>query len=96
MDLSLNLSMTKKIIPEKEPNHEIWLSVSEAASLAGVGDKTIRRGLKESNLLVYKIVKDRYRIELKSLINYMNLNTKLNNKFLNYGLGQYVDKWKDF
>ncbi|NCN22252.1 helix-turn-helix domain-containing protein, partial [Candidatus Falkowbacteria bacterium] len=80
----------------KKLNYEIWLSVSEAASLAGVGDKTIRRAVKESNLLVYKIVKDRYRIELKSLINYMNLNTKLNNKFLNFGLGQYVDRWKDF
>ena len=92
--------MSNKAIPQKELNkklnYEIWLSVSEAASLAGVGDKTIRRAVKESNLLVYKIVKDRYRIELKSLINYMNLNTKLNNKFLNFGLGQYVDKWKDF
>ncbi len=91
---------SNKTLPQKELskklNYEIWLSVSEAASLAGVGDKTIRRAVKESNLLVYKIVKDRYRIELKSLINYMNLNTKLNNKFLNFGLGQYVDKWKDF
>jgi len=89
-----------KALPQKEAskklNYEIWLSVSEAASLAGVGDKTIRRAVKESNLLVYKIVKDRYRIELKSLINYMNLNTKLNNKFLNFGLVQYVDRWKDF
>ena len=76
-------------------NSEIWLAVSEAANLAGVNDKTIRRALKESNLLVYKITKDRYKIELKSLINYMNLNTKLNNKFLNYGLGQYVDNWKN-
>ena len=74
---------------------EIWLSVSEAADLAGVGDKTIRRALKEGNFLLYKIVKDRYKIELESLIDYMSLNKKLNNKFLNYGLGQYVEKWKE-
>lgn len=55
---------SNKTLPQKELskklNYEIWLSVSEAASLAGVGDKTIRRAVKESNLLVYKIVKDRY------------------------------------
>lgn len=74
---------------------EIWLSVTEAADLAGVNDKTIRRALKESEALLYKINKDRYKIELKSLIKYMELNTKLNNKFLNYGLGQYVKEWKN-
>lgn len=74
---------------------EIWLSVTEAADLAGVNDKTIRRALKESEVLLYKINKDRYKIELKSLIKYMELNTKLNNKFLNYGLGQYVKEWKN-
>jgi len=79
---------------KKLKKKEIWLSVSEAADLGGVGDKTIRRALKESELLEYKIVKDRYKIELESLINFMNLNTKLNNKFLNYGLGQYVELWK--
>ena len=74
---------------------EIWLSVTEAADLGGVNDKTIRRALKESDTLLYKINKDRYKIELKSLIKYMELNTKLNNKFLNYGLGQYVKEWKN-
>lgn len=85
--------MSQKSSKTKE--YEIWLSVSEAASLAGVGDKTIRRGLKENDGLVYKITKDRYRIEFKSLIRYMGLNTKLLNKFLEKGLGQYVEKWKD-
>lgn len=79
----------------KTKEYEIWLSVSEAASLAGVGDKTIRRALKEDDTLVYKITKDRYRIEFKSLIKYMSVNTKLLNKFLEKGLGQYVEKWKD-
>lgn len=80
---------------KNKEKREIWLSVTEAADLAGVNDKTIRRALKESSLLLYKIVKDRYKIELKSLIKYMELNTKLNNKFLNYGLGQYVKEWKN-
>lgn len=80
---------------KNKEKREIWLSVTEAADLAGVNDKTIRRALKDSDLLLYKIVKDRYKIELKSLIKYMELNTKLNNKFLNYGLGQYVKEWKN-
>lgn len=80
---------------KKFPKKEIWLSVTEAADLGGVNSKTIRRALKENETLVYKIVKDRYKIELESLINFMNLNTKLNNKFLLLGLGQYVDKWRE-
>jgi len=80
---------------KNKEKREIWLSVTEAADLGGVNDKTIRRALKESDTLLYKINKDRYKIELKSLIKYMELNTKLNNKFLNYGLGQYVKEWKN-
>lgn len=74
----------------------IWLSVSEAASLGGVSSKTIRRALQDTGSgLVFKIVKNRYQIELRSLIIFMHRNTKLNNKFLNYGLGQYVETWKE-
>jgi hypothetical protein len=73
----------------------IWLSVSEAASLGGVGGKTIRRAIKDTNSgLVFKIVKNRYQIEFRSLIIFMHKNTKLKNKFLQFGLGQYVDSWQ--
>lgn len=67
----------------------IWLSVSEAAKLGGVKDKTIRRALKADSGLKFKIAKNRYQIELGSLIIYLHKNTKLRNKLMDYGLGQY-------
>ncbi len=67
----------------------IWLSVSEAAKLGGVKDKTIRRALKADSGLKFKITKNRYQIELGSLIIYLHKNTKLRNKLMDYGLGQY-------
>ncbi|MDI3496598.1 MAG: hypothetical protein PWQ35_619 [Patescibacteria group bacterium] len=74
----------------------IWLSVSEAASLGGVNDKTIRRALKDLDTgPVFKIVKNRYQIELLSLIKYLHTNTKLKNKFNQFGLGQYIKEWKE-
>ena len=86
-------NLDKTLISDTEP---IWLSVSEAASLGGVGSKTIRRALQDTGSgLIFKIVKNRYHIELRSLIIFMHRNTKLNNKFLNYGLGQYVESWKE-
>ena len=73
----------------KEP---IWLSVSEAAKVGGVQNKTIRRALK--NDLKFKIKGNRYLIEFSSLIIYLHRNTKLNNKLLQYGVGQYVKEWE--
>lgn len=69
--------------------HQLWLSVSEAAKLGGVKDKTIRRALKTETGLKFKIVKNRYQIELGSLIIYLHKNTKLKNKLMDFGLGQY-------
>ncbi len=74
----------------------IWVSVSEAAALGGVQGKTIRRAIKdEKSGLVFKIVKNRYHIDLGSLIAYLHRNTKLANKFKQYGLGQYANDWTD-
>ncbi|MDD3285476.1 MAG: hypothetical protein PHG95_02475 [Patescibacteria group bacterium] len=68
----------------------LWLSVSEAAKLGGVTDKTIRRALKaEHDGLKFKISKNRYQIELSSLLIYLHRNTKLKNKLSDFGLGQY-------
>lgn len=86
--------MTERTKKQKIAKQEIWISVSEAADLGGVNPKTIRRALKEKDALVYKIVKDRYKIELESLIRFMSTNIKLSNKFLYQGLGQYVEKWR--
>ena len=72
----------------------LWLSVSEAAKLGGVQAKTIRRALKDTGLLKFRVVKERYQIELGSLIIYLHRNTKLRNKLSFYGLGQYVRDWR--
>lgn len=86
-------SLAKQSAKKKILN-PIWLSVSEAAKLGGVGDKTIRRAIKFDPQFKYRIVKNRYQIELSSLLVFLNKNTKLRNKLLNSGLGQYVDKWQ--
>lgn len=78
----------------KEVACPIWVSVSEAANLGGVKNKTIRRALKISSELKFKIVKNRYQIELGSLILFLHRNTKLKNKLKEYGLGQYINEWK--
>jgi hypothetical protein len=78
----------------QEVKYPIWVSVSEAADLGGVQGKTIRRAIKSDTNLKYKIVKNRYQIELGSLIVFLNKNTKLKNKFMEFGLGQYVSEWK--
>ena len=86
--LDFNLKTTIEV---KSP---IWLSVSEAAGLGGITGKTIRRAIKSDPNLKYKIVKNRYQIELGSLLSFLNKNTKLYNKLKDFGLGQYVKEWK--
>lgn len=79
--------------PPSEAMKPIWLSVSEAAKLAGIQTKTIRRGL-DSGILKYQVLNNRYRINFTTLVTWIVQNIKLRNKFNKAGLGQYVDKWK--
>ena len=72
----------------------LWISVSEAAKFGGVKTKTIRRALQAGDIR-YKIIKNRYLIDFASVITYLLKKTKLKNKLNNYGLGQYIDKWKE-
>ncbi|MBU0636619.1 MAG: helix-turn-helix domain-containing protein [Patescibacteria group bacterium] len=77
----------------KNLNKDIWLSVSEAANLGGVQNKTIRRAI-QSNIIKYKIINNRYVVNLTSVLEYLHNKTKLKNKLDQFGLGQYVDKWR--
>jgi len=77
----------------KEVKEPLWVSVSEAAKLSGVGTKTIRRSI-EHDAVKFKVINNRYLINLSSLIAYLYKTTKLKNKFKQYGIGQYVEKWK--
>lgn len=95
-----NLTNNKKEI-NNNVNHDlnneiikpIWLSVSEAAKLGGVQTKTIRRAI-QYNYVKYKIVNNRYLVDFSALITYLYTKTKLKNKLRQFGLGQYVEKWK--
>lgn len=71
----------------------LWLSVSEAANLGGVQNKTIRRAI-QLNFIKYKIINNRYLVDLTSLLEYLHSKTKLKNKLDQFGFGQYVDKWR--
>ncbi|MFH0951309.1 MAG: hypothetical protein V1765_02430 [bacterium] len=80
------------IILEREVAQPLWLGISVAAQLGGIGVKTIRRAI-EQDLIKFKIEHNRYLIHCTSLIRYLNSRTKLKNKFDTQGLGQYVKKW---
>jgi len=87
-------SINNNIQPiNNEINTPLWLSVSEAAKIGGVQTKTIRRAIQYNNVK-YKIIGNRYSIDLLSLLAFLNTKTKLKNKLNQFGLGQYVDKWK--
>lgn len=81
--------------PPNETKIPIWMSVSESAKIAGIGTKTVRRAIKKSGLLKYKIVKNRYQIELGSLLRFVMSKMKLKNKFEQSGIGQYLQSPDD-
>ncbi|MBU0648651.1 helix-turn-helix domain-containing protein [Patescibacteria group bacterium] len=71
----------------------IRLSVSEAARLFGISDKTIRRAIQDKKIN-YIVVAGRYKVNFESLVRWSQEKTHIKNKTEKYGLGQYVDKWK--
>ena len=78
--------LTQKVL------NPVWLSVSESAKIGGVTTKTIRRAI-QGHSLSYKVVKNRYLLEVSSVIRFLHTKTKLKNKLNEYGIGQYVKKW---
>lgn len=82
---------------QRQQNHEakeiVRVSISEAARLFGVSQQTIRRAIKEQEI-VYIVVGGRYKINFESLIRWSQMKTTVRNKSEQYGIGQYVDKWK--
>jgi len=71
----------------------IRLSISEAAKLFGIDQKTIRRALKKQELH-YIVVRGRYKLNFSSLLKWSQKRVTVKNKTNKYGLGQYVEKWK--
>lgn len=74
-------------------NEIIRLSISEAARLFGVNPQTIRRAIKEQEI-IYAVVRGRYQLNFESVLKWSQRKTTVKNKLQNHGIGQYVDKWK--
>ena len=71
----------------------IRLSVSEAAKMFGISQRTVRRAIQNSDV-TYVVVQGRYKLNFESLLRWSQRTTTVKNKRDNKGIGQYVDKWK--
>lgn len=71
----------------------IRLSVSEAAKMFGVSQRTIRRAIQREDI-TYVVVQGRYKLNFESLLRWSQRTTTVKNKRDNQGIGQYVDQWK--
>ena len=71
----------------------IRLSISEAARLFGIHEKTIRRAIKNEEIK-YIVVRGRYRLNFENLLLWSQRKTTVKNKMNKQGIGQFVEKWK--
>ena len=71
----------------------IRVSVSEAARLFGVDQKTIRRAIQAKELR-YIVVRGRYKIQFESLVSWSQRRTAMRKKTAERGIGQFVEQWK--
>ena len=71
----------------------IRLSVSEAARMFGISQRTIRRAIKNQEI-TYVVVQGRYKINFESVLRWSQRTTTVRNKRDKKGLGQYVGQWK--
>jgi excisionase family DNA binding protein len=71
----------------------IRLSVSEAARMFGVSQRTIRRAI-ASQEITYVVVQGRYKLNFESLLRWSQESVRTRNKRDHQGIGQYVSQWK--
>ena len=71
----------------------IRLSVSEAARMFGVSQRTIRRAISDGQI-TYVVVQGRYKLNFESLLKWSQDTTTVRNKRDRQGIGQYVNQWK--
>lgn len=71
----------------------IRLSVSEAAKIFGISQRTVRRAIKDQQI-TYVVVQGRYKINFESLLRWSQRTTTVRNKRDKSGIGKYVDQWK--
>ncbi|MFA5318601.1 MAG: hypothetical protein WC323_03980 [Patescibacteria group bacterium] len=73
---------------------KLWLSVSQAAKLFGVEQKTIRRAIKAKQV-DYVVEENRYNIDMGSLIKWAHQSARLKNKLDQEGMGKFIKEWKE-
>jgi len=71
----------------------IRLSVSEAARMFGVSQRTVRRAITNQEV-TYVVVQGRYKINFESLLKWSQDTTTIRNKRDKAGLGQFVVQWR--
>lgn len=71
----------------------IRLSISEAAKLFGVNAQTVRRAIKNGEV-VYIVVAGRYKINFESLVKWSQRTTTIKHKSERQGIGRFVEQWK--
>ena len=85
---------TPAAILTKQVKNPLWISISMAGQLGGINNKTIRRAI-QAKKIRYKITGNRYYVDFISIFRYLHKSAKLRNKLREYGLGQYVNKWRE-
>jgi excisionase family DNA binding protein len=85
--------MDKQVVNNHAMKPVIRLSVSEAAKMFGVSQRTIRRAIKTEEI-TYVVVQGRYKLNFESLLRWSQRTTTVKNKRDGQGIGQYVDQWK--
>ncbi len=71
----------------------IRLSVSEAARMFGVSQRTVRRAVTDGHI-TYVVVQGRYKLNFESILKWSQDTTTVRNKRDRQGIGQYVGQWK--
>lgn len=71
----------------------IRLSVSEAARMFGISQRTIRRALADG-LITYVVVQGRYKLNFESVLKWSQETTTVRHKRDRQGIGQFVAQWK--
>ena len=71
----------------------IRLSVSEAARMFGVSQRTVRRAIADGQI-TYVVVQGRYKLNFESLLKWSQDTTTVRNKRDRAGIGQYVNQWR--
>ena len=94
MEKNTNKEKAQTEIKKEKPIKTIWVSVSTASQIGGVEQKTIRRAI-QSHKIIYKVIKDRYTIDLFSVIKFLHSSTKLKNKLKQNGIGQIISEWEE-